>query len=54
MTDEIQNKKVSDMIRETANNQNEFLQQIANHIDKLESDVLQLHQRITELEESQK
>jgi len=42
--------KVSDMIRTTAHNQTDFLSQIADHIDKLEEAVVQLKNRIDELE----
>lgn len=42
--------KVSDMIRTTAENQANFLSQIANHIDKLEDSIVQLTNRVTELE----
>jgi len=42
--------KVSDMIRTTAENQANFLSQIANHIDELEEAVVQLRNRVTELE----
>jgi hypothetical protein len=42
--------KVSDMIRTTAENQADFLSQIANHIDKLEDSIVQLTNRINDLE----
>lgn len=42
--------KVSDMIRTTAENQADFLSQIANHIDKLEDSIVQLTNRISDLE----
>jgi ubiquinone biosynthesis protein UbiJ len=42
--------KVADMIRITAENQTIFLTQIADHIDKLEQSVVQLTNRISELE----
>ena len=42
--------KVSDMIRTTAGNQADFLTQIANHIDKLEDSIVQLTNRISDLE----
>ena len=42
--------KVSDMIRTTSENQAEFLTQIANHIDKLEDSIVQLTNRISDLE----
>ena len=42
--------KVSDMIRTTAENQANFLAQIANHIDKLEDSIVQLTNRISDLE----
>lgn len=42
--------KVSDMIRTTAENQANFLSQIANHIDELEQSIVQLTNRISDLE----
>jgi hypothetical protein len=42
--------KVADMIRITAENQTIFLTQIADHIDKLEQSVVQLTNRISDLE----
>jgi uncharacterized protein YceH (UPF0502 family) len=42
--------KVSDMIRTTAENQANFLSQIANHIDELEQSIVQLKNRVDELE----
>jgi len=42
--------KVSDMIRVTAENQNTFLIQIADHIDKLEQAIDELRNRVTEME----
>lgn len=42
--------KVSDMIRTTAENQANFLSQIANHIDKLEDSIVQLTNRISNIE----
>lgn len=52
MTTETEKKsiKVSDMIRTTAGNQADFLTQIANHIDKLEDSIVQLTNRISNLE----
>jgi len=52
MTTEIKKEpiKVSDMIRTTAENQADFLSQIANHIDKLEDSIVQLTNRINDLE----
>jgi hypothetical protein len=41
---------VSEMIRMTADNSVVFMQQVAEHIDKLEASVLQLQHRIAELE----
>jgi phage shock protein A len=38
------------MIRTTAGNQADFLSQIANHIDKLEDSIVQLTNRISDLE----
>jgi phage shock protein A len=42
--------KVSDMIRTTAENSTQFMQQIADHIDKLEEGIVKLQTRIEELE----
>jgi hypothetical protein len=42
--------KVADMIRITAENQTIFLTQIADHIDKLEQSIVQLTNRISDLE----
>jgi hypothetical protein len=42
--------KVSEMIRTTAENSNQFMQQIADHIDKLEDGIIKLQTRIEELE----
>ena len=42
--------KVSEMIRTTAENSNQFMQQIAGHIDKLEDGIIKLQARIEELE----
>jgi hypothetical protein len=41
---------VSDMIRLTADNSVIFMQQVAEHIDKLESTVVELQKRVAELE----
>ena len=41
--------KVSDMVRQTANNENRFYLQVAEHIDKLEFNVEMLTGRIEEL-----
>ena len=45
--------KVSDMLRHTAGNYAQFMEQIAVHVDKLESQVVKLEKRILELEEAQ-
>ena len=44
--------KVSDMIRITAENQNTFLTQVADHIDKLEQAIDELRNRVTAMEET--
>jgi exonuclease VII small subunit len=44
--------KISDMLRQTGENYSQFMQQVANHIDKIESQVIRLEQRILELEEA--
>jgi hypothetical protein len=43
-------KSVSELVRITASNQQVFLTQIAEHIEKLEDAVVQLKARITEME----
>jgi exonuclease VII small subunit len=45
--------RISDMLRQTGENYSQFMQQVANHIDKIESQVIGLEQRILELEEAQ-
>jgi len=45
--------RISDMLRQTGENYSQFMQQVANHIDKIESQVISLEQRILELEEAQ-
>jgi len=55
MTEEVQQQpSVAEMLRVTGENTAEFMKQVADHIDKLEQAVVQLQQRVTELEESQK
>jgi hypothetical protein len=44
--------KVSDMIRVTAENQNTFLIQIADHIDKLEQAIDELRNRVNVMEKA--
>jgi ubiquinone biosynthesis protein UbiJ len=44
--------KVSDMIRITAENQNTFLIQIADHIDKLEQAIDELRTRVSTMEQA--
>ena len=41
---------VSDMLRITGGNTAAFMDQVADHIDKLEAEVLQLQNRVAELE----
>ena len=45
---------VPEMLRITGENTHEFMKQIAEHIEKLENEILKLRARITELEEDQK
>ena len=54
MTEEIKQEpaKVSDMIRITAENQNTFLMQIADHVDKLEQAVSELKDRVNAMEKA--
>jgi len=51
MTEET--KSVSEMIRITAGNTTEFMEQVAKHIEKLEEAVKGLQDRIAELEKVQ-
>lgn len=48
--EEVKQKSVSEIVRETAYNQSGFLTQIALHIEGLEQEVARLTQRITDLE----
>jgi exonuclease VII small subunit len=48
-----QEMRISDMLRQTGDNYSQFMQQVANHIDKIESQVISLEQRVLELEEAQ-
>jgi len=48
MTEEV--KTVSEMVRITAENNVEFMKQVASHIEKLEDAVKQLQIRVSELE----
>ena len=51
MTNEnLQPPSVAEMLRLTGENTNRFMLHVAEHIDKLEEDVLKLQQRVTELE----
>jgi hypothetical protein len=54
MSEEIKQEpvKVSDMIRVTAENQNTFLMQIADHVDKLEQAVSELRDRVNAMEKT--
>jgi ubiquinone biosynthesis protein UbiJ len=54
MSEEIKQEpvKVSDMIRVTAENQNTFLMQIADHVDKLEQAVSELKDRVNAMEKT--
>ena len=52
MTDE-QQVSVADMLRTTGENTQNFMIQIAQHIEKLEAEVLRLQQRVTELESTE-
>jgi hypothetical protein len=51
MTEETQLKlSVSDMLRLTGDNTSEFMKHVADHIDKLETHLIHLESRISELE----
>lgn len=45
---------VAEMLRITGGNTAQFMEQVAAHVDKLEQEVLQLQQRIAELEGNSK
>jgi hypothetical protein len=49
MTEEVQ-MTVPEMLRMTGTNTAEFMKQVADHVDRLEQAVVQLQQRVTELE----
>jgi hypothetical protein len=53
MSENLKPPTVGEMIRLTSANTSEFMTQIADHIDKLEERVVQLTNRITELESVQ-
>lgn len=50
MTEEQKSIRVSDMLRATAGNTHNLMTQIAEHIDKLEAEIIALGHRINELE----
>jgi ubiquinone biosynthesis protein UbiJ len=50
MTENLTPPSVPEMVRMTGNNTAEFMKQVADHIDKLESEIANLQQRVTELE----
>jgi hypothetical protein len=52
MTENNEPKTNSDMIRLTAGNLNEFLVQVADHLEALENELLRIKTRIAELEAS--
>jgi hypothetical protein len=53
MTIEKNDLTVSEMVRMTVNNSADFMLQIADHIDKLEKTIIELGDRISELESKQ-
>jgi hypothetical protein len=50
MIDENKQLSVSDMLKMTGTNTAQFMAQVADHVDKLEETIVQLTNRITELE----
>ncbi len=50
MIDENKQLSVSDMLKMTGANTAQFMAQVADHVDKLEETIVQLNNRITELE----
>lgn len=49
-TENLTPPSVADMLRMTGENTNNFMMHVAEHVDKLEQKVLQLQQRVKELE----
>lgn len=45
--------RVSDMLRQTVGNTHQLMMHIADHIDKLEGQIVELSNRINELEKGQ-
>ena len=43
---------VAEMLRVTGANTAEFMKQVAEHVDKLEQEIVKLQNRVTELESS--
>jgi len=54
MSENLTPPSVPEMLRTTGKNTAEFMAQVAEHIDKLEQSILQLQQRVTELESTTK
>lgn len=50
MTQEKQTITVTEMLRQTGNNTAFFMGKVAEHIEQLESEIVQLRKRIEELE----
>ena len=50
MNENLTPPSVPEMLRLTGANQADFMQQVADHVEKLEQAVVELQQRITELE----
>lgn len=50
MTENLTPPSISQMLKLTGANTAVFMEQVANHVDKLEQQVLELQQRIAELE----
>jgi outer membrane murein-binding lipoprotein Lpp len=50
MTNENVQPTVGQMLRMTGSNNADFLEQVAIHVEKLESEVARLEKRVTELE----
>lgn len=50
MNENLTPPSVPEMLRLTGANQADFMQQVADHVEKLEKAVVELQQRITELE----
>ncbi len=50
MTEENKQIKISDILRQTVGNTHQLMMHIADHIDKLEAQIVELSNRVSEIE----